>query len=189
MLTRKLTKLTVALLVVAVCGVVGGLIPSPSAPPQERRIKMKARQYAFDPAVIRVNRGDTLRVQITSEDVVHGFYVEGYDIDATIVPQSPYMELHRPSRPKEPAEKVNEIVFVADRPGKFRFRCSQTCGTMHPFMNGELVVSPNRLFGAGLGGAIGVLLAGCLVSLWDGRKRARRPANNSKGETQHVQTG
>ena len=147
---------------------------------------MTARQYAFDPAVIRVNRGDTLRVQITSVDVVHGFYVEGYDIDATILPQSPYLELSHPSRPKEPAKKVNEIVFVADRAGKFRFRCSQTCGTMHPFMNGELVVAPNRLFGAGLGGAVGVLLAGCAISLWDGRKLTSRPANNSKAKVPYV---
>ena len=147
---------------------------------------MKARQYAFDPAVIRVNQGDTVRVQITSEDVVHGFYLEGYDIDAKIIPQSPYIELSRPSLPAQPPEKVDEIVFVANRTGKYRFRCSHTCGTMHPFMNGELVVAPNRLFGAGLGSAVGLLLASCAVSLWNGYKPLAGPAEKIKKEKPNV---
>ncbi|MDP6722114.1 MAG: hypothetical protein QGF59_25850 [Pirellulaceae bacterium] len=170
MTVQRPIKFAVALSVIAVCGLVGWLIPRPSAAPQERRIKMKARQYAFDPAVIRVNQGDTLRLQITSVDVIHGFYVEAYDIDAKIIPQSPYMQLSRPSRPTEPPKKVDEIVFVANRTGKFRYRCSHTCGTMHPLMKGELVVAPNRLFGAGLGSAIGFLLASCVITLSVGRK-------------------
>ena len=132
---------------------------------------MKARQYAYEPSVLRVNRGDTLRLRIVSEDVVHGFYLEGYDIDAKIVPESPYMELSRPSRPDEPPAKVEEIVFVATRTGKFRYRCSHTCGTLHPFMLGELIVAPNRLFGAGVGGLVGLLVGGLVVG---GRKRPAR---------------
>lgn len=171
----KLVQLGVAALIISGSGATGALIMQimqPSAPPQARRIEMKARQYAYDPPTIKVNKGDTVRLQIVSEDVVHGFYLEGYDIDAKIVPQSPYLELLHPSRPKDPPQKVEEIVFVADKTGKFRYRCSHTCGTMHPFMNGELVVAPNRLFGAGLGGLAGLLLAGCVVNLWNGSKKA-----------------
>ena len=183
---QKLIKFAVALIVIAVCGVIGALMPRADAPPQERRIKMKARQYAFDPPVIRVNQGDTVRLRITSVDVVHGFYVEAYDIDAKIIPQSPYMELSRPSRPTEAPKKVDEIVFVANRTGKFRYRCSHTCGTMHPFMNGELVVAPNRLFGAGVGSAIGFLLASCVISLWGARMPLPDSTETTKKENANV---
>jgi heme/copper-type cytochrome/quinol oxidase subunit 2 len=166
---ERLFKFGVAALLIAGAGGVGALLASPSAPPQTRRVDMKARQYAYDPPVLTVNKGDTVRVRIVSEDVVHGFYLEGYDIDAKVVPQSPYIELSHPSRPKDKPHKVEEILFVANRAGKFRYRCSHTCGTMHPFMNGELVVAPNRLFSAGLGGLTGLLLAGCVISLWNSR--------------------
>ena len=188
MRAQKAIKVAVAVFVVAGCALVGALIPRPSAAPQERRIKMKARQYAFDPPVLRVNQGDTVRLQISSVDVVHGFYLEGYDIDARIVPQSPYMELSRPSHPEESPQKVDQIVFVANRTGKFRYRCSHTCGTMHPFMNGEMVVAPNRLFGVGIGSAIGFCLAGCALSLWNGCRPLSASTEATKGEKANVKS-
>ncbi len=160
----KYVKLGIAVLLVAGAGAAGGVL-QPSAPPQERRIKMTARQYAFDPPVVKVNKGDTLRLRITSLDVIHGLYMEAFDFNVKIIPDSPYLELTHPSRPDEPAKKVEEVVFVADKTGKFRYRCSHTCGTMHPFMQGELVVAPNRLLGAGVGGLVGLLLATGFIAL------------------------
>ena len=68
----------------------------------------------------------------------------------------------------EPFAEVPDIQFVANKAGKFRFRCSQSCGDMHPFMIGELVVAPNRPFTAGVGGAIGVALVVFLGALRKG---------------------
>jgi cytochrome c oxidase subunit 2 len=163
--TGKSAMLVGAVLLVVGAGAVGGVLLQPSAPPQERRIKMTARQYAFDPPVLRVNQGDTVRLRITSVDVIHGMYLEAFDINVLIVPDSPYLELSHPSRPDERPVKVEEIIFVADKTGKFRLRCSHTCGPLHPFMQGELVVAPNRLLGAGVGGFIGLLLAATFVAL------------------------
>jgi hypothetical protein len=55
------------------------------------------------------------------------------------------------------------MVFRADRFGKYRYRCSVTCGTLHPFMQGELIVEPNYPYRAGMGAAAGILLAGLLL--------------------------
>jgi heme/copper-type cytochrome/quinol oxidase subunit 2 len=162
---RRSAGLGAAALLVVGAGAVGAMLVGPSSPPQERRVKMTARQYAFDPPVLRVNKGDTIRLRITSLDVIHGLYLEAFDINIKIIPDSPYLELSHPSRPDEPAEKVEEVIFVADKAGKFRYRCSHTCGSMHPFMQGELVVAPNRLLGTGVGGLIGLLLAGAFVAL------------------------
>lgn len=85
--------------------------------------------YAFEPGRLRVNRGDRVTVTLQSEDVVHGLYIDGYGIDIKAQPGQPV-----------------QASFIADRLGKFKVRCSVTCGAMHPFMIGELVVGPNIPF-------------------------------------------
>lgn len=164
--------------VVTGSGFVGFLAAGDPPEAQERAFTIRASQYGYDPAVIRVNRGDTVRMRLVSMDVVHGFYLEGHDLDVAIIPMRSTVELRRPSRPGE-AESVEEVVFTAGQEGKFRYRCSQTCGFLHPFMLGELIVAPNRLLPVSMGLAVGVLLGGLIViplkasrSLRDGGERA-----------------
>lgn len=145
-------------------GGLGLVASSGTIAPLERSFTVRARQYGYDPEIIRVNRGDTVRLRLISQDVVHGFYLEGYDLDVAIFPMRPAVEVRRPSRPGK-REVIREVVFVADREGKFRYRCSHTCGFMHPFMLGELVVGPNRLLPSSLGLTAGVLLGGFFVVL------------------------
>jgi heme/copper-type cytochrome/quinol oxidase subunit 2 len=157
------------MLIVAAVGALGFLLAPAVPAPQELEITVRAHQYGYDPGVIRVNRGDTIRLRLVSDDVVHGFYLEGYDLDATVFPMHSTFELRRPSQP-ESMELVEEIVFSADREGKFRFRCSHTCGFMHPFMLGELIVGPNRLLPVSIGLALGVLVAGFVIALVKGEQ-------------------
>ncbi len=123
--------------------------------PQEHTITITAHQYAYDPEVIRVNRGDRITIRLLAKDVTHGFYVEGYDLDARIRPENPTFWVRHPSQGEE-FEEVEEISFVANRSGKFRYRCSQTCGYMHPFMQGELIVNPNYLYPSAMGMTLGL---------------------------------
>lgn len=97
-----------------------------AAAPQTRQVTLTASQFAFDPPVLHVNRGDRVILTLQAADVVHGLYLDGYDIRARVEPGLP-----------------KQLEFVADRSGKFRYRCSVSCGTLHPFMIGELVVAPN----------------------------------------------
>ena len=154
----------VSVLASIVAGGVIGFVATPEpAAPQERQITIRARQYAYDPEVLRVNRGDTLRLSFISEDVVHGFFLEGHDLDVKIFPLEPDFEVTRPSNPGS-SERVQEVVVIVDREGKFRYRCSHTCGYMHPFMQGEMIVAPNRLFPASIGMGLGVLFGGLIVA-------------------------
>jgi heme/copper-type cytochrome/quinol oxidase subunit 2 len=139
---------------------------------QEREFYIKARQYAYDPAKIIVNKGDKIRIRLASLDVVHGFFLEGHDIDAQVEPGIRQFKMRHPSEGHEFVD-VNEIVFTAQNPGKFRYRCSHTCGSMHPFMQGELIVRPNYPFLAGLGGAAGVLISTFLMMFIAGRQRTQ----------------
>lgn len=148
---------------VVICGIIGAVFGTVRNAPAERVITIKARQYAFEPNVIHVDRGDRITLKLASEDVTHGFYLEGYDFDAKLRAQTPGFWMRRPSKSKEfNKEKVNSYTFTADRVGKFRYRCSIKCGAMHPFMQGEMIVEPNYLFPASVGLAIGMVLA-CLA--------------------------
>jgi heme/copper-type cytochrome/quinol oxidase subunit 2 len=118
-----------------------------SARPTTREVTVVARQFAFDPPVLRVNRGDRVRLVVRAADVVHGLFIDGYGREVRVEPGiSQRME------------------FVAERTGKFRYRCSVTCGTLHPFMTGELIVSPNRQLLRAVGLVL-VVLAATLVVL------------------------
>lgn len=144
-----------------VLGAGAGLIAAQmkSAPPQDRTFVIEARKYAFTPGVIRVNRGDRITIRLSATDVTHGFYLEGYDIDAKVRPENPTFWLRHPSKGEEGYEEVSEIRFTAQRTGKFRYRCSITCGYMHPFMQGEMIVEPNTLYPVSMGLTVGLALA------------------------------
>ena len=158
---------------IAIFAGIGYGASSQSLDPDRHDIEIVARSYAFDPPVLRVQRGDEVRLRFASLDVVHGFYLEGYDFDVEIAPMRSSVKLRRAG--SEETEVVEEVVFVADRAGKFRYRCSKTCGFMHPFMLGELIVEPNRLFPTSVGASVGLLFGGFFLA-WrgSGRKGARR---------------
>lgn len=139
-----------------VFGGIGVISAGGHSEPQEREITIRAFKYGYDPAIIRVNRGDKVKLTFVSEDVVHGFYLEGHNLNVTIIPLRSKVQLRREGSMAD----VGEVAFTAQREGKFRYRCSETCGFLHPFMLGEFIVSPNRLFPASLGLAVGILVGG-----------------------------
>jgi heme/copper-type cytochrome/quinol oxidase subunit 2 len=131
-------------------------LPDPSPGPAEREVVIRARQYAFTPGVIRVSQGARVMMVLEAEDVTHGLYVDGYGVDLVAAPG-------RRARSS----------FVADREGKFRLRCSKVCGSLHPFMLGELVVEPNGPWWRAVGLTI-LTAAGTVTYLTVGRTGARR---------------
>lgn len=148
---------------VAAAVVIPALSARTSEAPRRRDVDVVARRYAYDPPVITVNQGDEVHIRLASRDVTHGFYLEGYDLDALIEAGKTGFGLRRPSQSASYAP-AKEIVFTAGRRGKFRYRCSMTCGYMHPFMQGVLIVRPNELFGTASGLMIGLLLAGMILA-------------------------
>lgn len=111
-----------------------------------RLVRIAASQYQFDPGVVDVHRSDEVTIELVATDVVHGFYLDGYDLELTADPG-----------------QTARLTFVADRPGTFRFRCSVSCGAMHPFMIGKLRVGANVTFWSGLGLALLAAVAGIFL--------------------------
>lgn len=95
----------------------------------ERFFEIKAKKFSYTPNIIKVNKGDVVKIRLISEDVTHGLFIDGYGLNTSA----------------HPGEDGN-ITFVADKTGRFSFRCSVTCGEFHPYMIGYLFVDPNSRF-------------------------------------------
>lgn len=101
-------------------------LPVSASAPVPRSLRVEASQFAYSPAVLEVNPGDTVTIELVSTDVVHGLYLDGYGVSVTADPG-----------------KTASLTFIADKSGSFRFRCNVTCGALHPFMIGKLQVGLN----------------------------------------------
>ncbi len=99
-------------------------------------VDITARQFEFSPAEIRVQQGEVVRINLSADDVTHGWYLEGYDLNLEDKPRD---------------KQVDTVEFVADKAGRFTYHCSTTCGPMHPFMSGTLIVEPRSTLPAALG--------------------------------------
>ncbi len=82
-----------------------------------------ARQFEFEPAKIEVNKGDTVRINLTSEDTAHSLAITEFGFDL-----------------KADGGETKTAEFVADKKGTFTFTCSVFCGSGHREMKGELIV-------------------------------------------------
>jgi heme/copper-type cytochrome/quinol oxidase subunit 2 len=133
-------------LLLVMIGLVVAFVPLPvqSTAPQERTFRIDARQFAYSPSELHVNPGDAVTIQLVSTDVMHGLYIDGYDVSVEADPG-----------------QTATLNFVANKSGSFRFRCNITCGAMHPFMIGKLTVGTNdwlyRSMGLAMLAVVGVV--------------------------------
>ena len=113
---------------------------TPAEPPKEGQMDSKikeftvlAKQFQFDITdsdgstvvnKITVNKGDTVKLSITSQDVPHGFSLNEFGINKVVNTGDTVV-----------------VEFVADKSGTFNFFCSVVCGAGHGDMKGTLVVN------------------------------------------------
>ncbi len=120
---RLLAPVLVGLAAVAVMIVP---LPQPASPTAARTVRIEAGDFAFSPAVVNVQRGDIVTLELVPLDVVHGLHLDAYGIEISADPG-----------------QTARATFVADRPGTFTIRCTVPCGPLHPFMLGRLRVDPS----------------------------------------------
>jgi cytochrome c oxidase subunit II len=84
---------------------------------------IKSFRFGFDPSLITVKKGSTVRITASSLDVPHGLAIEGYGVNMRL----------------DVAESET-VEFVADKEGEFSMFCSVPCGSGHGSMLGKLVV-------------------------------------------------
>lgn len=119
---RKLLMMT--LIASAVAGLAVGTVVIGSAAPKEKVIKLTAKKFEYSPAEITVKNGEPVVIEVTSEDVKHGFTLPDFGVRIDIKPGS-----------------VNRITFTPNRVGRFTFACDVFCGGGHEDMSGTLIVT------------------------------------------------
>ncbi|HEY9153726.1 MAG TPA: cytochrome c oxidase subunit II [Opitutaceae bacterium] len=79
---------------------------------------------------MHVPLGQNIAVQLSSEDVIHSFYVPAFRVKQDVVPG-----------------KTVTAWFNATREGEYPFYCSEFCGTKHSAMIGTIVVQSPEAYG------------------------------------------
>jgi cytochrome c oxidase subunit 2 len=97
--------------------------PDTAVSKDTKEIRMTAKKYEYDPAVITVKEGEHVKLIITALDHDHGFKIDAFHVDQLL----------------KKGESTT-IEFTADTAGTFPFQCSHFCGLGHKGMKGELIV-------------------------------------------------
>lgn len=114
-----------ALLYAGLTGTPGAAAPRErGAGEAPRVIEVIAKRFAFEPARIEVEEGETVRLVVRSADGVHGFGMRRFKVAEEI------------PRGGEPIT----IEFTAAAAGEFEILCSEYCGKGHEEMKALLVV-------------------------------------------------
>jgi cytochrome c oxidase subunit 2 len=85
---------------------------------------------------LHVPLGKPVRLLMTSEDVIHSFYVPAFRLKQDVVPG-----------------RYESLSFTATRPGTYHLLCAEFCGTDHAVMAGGVVVMPQPDYERWLAGA------------------------------------
>jgi len=104
----------------------GETAPTPTVTPPTSSVKefnLTARQWEFIPSTITVQKGESVRLNIQSIDVTHGFAITAFGVSETLTPGN-----------------TVTVEFVADKAGTFSFFCTVFCGLGHSGMRGTLIV-------------------------------------------------
>ena len=95
-------------------------------PPAVHEIRVEARKFEFDPAVIEVTAGERVRLVLHSSDTTHGFEITDLKLNVQL--------------PRSGSLVTAE--FTAPPPGRYAIACSEMCGRGHRHMKAALVSLP-----------------------------------------------
>jgi cytochrome c oxidase subunit 2 len=115
---------------------------------------------------LHVPVGVPIRVNLTSEDVIHSFYVPAFRVKKDVVPGY-----------------YSATWFEATKPGRYHWFCAEYCGTKHSQMIGSVVVMEPADFQAWLAGSAGGSLAAAGEKLFTdlGCGTCHRPDSLARG--------
>ena len=88
-------------------------------------INITANKNKWDPTLITVKAGDTVKINLINEDPYdHGFAIEAFGINKRML-----------------VKQKDTIEFVASKKGDFPFYCSVPCGEGHFEQTGHFIVT------------------------------------------------
>jgi cytochrome c oxidase subunit 2 len=100
-----------------VCLALGLMFASGLAQSSNRRIEIHAKRFSFTPAEITLEKGETVTLALTSDDVPHSLLVDGLHINGTMT-----------------KGHITEVNVTPETAGDFKGRCGRFCGSGHGSM-------------------------------------------------------
>ncbi len=91
--------------------------------PDTYELQMVARMWAFAPSTIRLPKGSTVNMYVTSQDIIHGFKVDRKNLNLMAVPGA-----------------INYMQVTFDEAGEYMFACHEFCGAAHHTMAGRFII-------------------------------------------------
>ena len=107
----------------SVAGLLATSSPRARAEESPRVIVITAKRFEFSPKEISLKKGETVKLQLKSEDVTHGFFLRPLGIDADI-----------------PAGQTAEVTVTPQEAGRYRAICDHFCGAGHGGMKMTIIV-------------------------------------------------
>ena len=95
-----------------------------SQAPSERVVRITAKRFTYEPAIVTLVRGEPVILELISLDRSHGFRVPGLNLRAEI-----------------PENGSVRVRVVPERAGQFFFACDVFCGSGHDEMEGDIIVT------------------------------------------------
>ncbi len=128
---------------VVVAGLLAAASPRARAAEGPRVIVITAKRFEFSPKEITLKKGETVRLQLKSEDVTHGLFVRPIGIDMDITPG-----------------ETTEVTVTPQVAGRYRAICDHFCGAGHGGMKMTIIVEEEAATGRGgeVSGPAGALL-------------------------------
>lgn len=91
--------------------------------PNEYELQMVARMWAFQPSTVRLPKGSTVNLYLTSQDIIHGFKVERKNVNLMAAPGA-----------------INYMQVTFNEPGEYQYACHEFCGAAHHTMAGRFII-------------------------------------------------
>jgi cytochrome c oxidase subunit 2 len=91
---------------------------------EPRVVRISAKRFEFTPSEVRIRKGESVVLELTSQDRVHGFNLPAFKIRKDIV-----------------SKEVTRVALTPNSEGTFPFHCDVFCGDGHEDMTGVLVVT------------------------------------------------
>jgi len=105
------------ILTLSLSGVLVHLQTSSEVHETSRRIEVHAHRFAFVPAEITVKNGETVTLELISDDVSHSLTIRELGINQTIS-----------------KGRTSEVTFTPATTGDYRGQCGRFCGSGHGSM-------------------------------------------------------
>ncbi len=100
------------------------VLSAPAVRAQQRTIEIHAHRFEFVPAEITVKKGETVTLDLISDDVTHSLFIEALGINTTIARGHPA-----------------QVQITPQNTGDFGGRCGHFCGSGHGKMTFVLHVT------------------------------------------------